>query len=87
MQKKILVHAVVAAMLGMGITGAAQAESAPAMEKCYGIVKAGKNDCGAHGGNACAAQVKINNDPKAWIFVPKGVCDKIVGGSTSAEKG
>jgi uncharacterized membrane protein len=86
MQKKMLVHAVVAAMLGMGSAAVAHAASAPAMEKCYGIAKAGKNDCGTSGGSACAARSKRDKDPKEWIFVPKGVCEKIAGASLSAEQ-
>ena len=52
-------------------------------EKCYGVAKAGKNDC-ASGANACAGQSKADNDKSAWIGLPKGTCDRIVGGVTSA---
>jgi len=48
-------------------------------EKCAGIVKAGKNDCGTSK-NACAGQVKVDNDAEAWIYVPKGLCERITGG-------
>ena len=51
-------------------------------EKCYGIAKAGKNDC-ASGSEACAGQSKADSAKDAWVGVPKGTCDKIVGGSTS----
>jgi len=84
MKKQLLVHAVVTAMLGM--SAPVMAAEAPAMEKCYGIAKAGKNDCGTIKGNACAAQIKQDKSPVAWIFVPKGTCDKIAGGSTSVQK-
>jgi uncharacterized membrane protein len=50
------------------------------IEKCYGIAKAGRNDCGT-ALHACAGEAKTNNDRKEWIFVPIGICDKIVGGS------
>jgi uncharacterized membrane protein len=53
-------------------------------EKCYGIAKAGKNDCASTGNNSCAGTSKLNGDKKAWIYVPAGYCDRIVGGSTSA---
>ncbi len=79
MNKQGLVYAVVAAMLAMNASAMAE-NKAPAMEKCYGIAKAGKNDCGVPGANACAAQAKQNGDPRDWIFVPKGVCEKIVNG-------
>ena len=51
-------------------------------EKCYGIAKAGKNDC-ASGSEACAGQSKADNAKNAWVGLAKGTCDKIVGGSTT----
>jgi uncharacterized membrane protein len=50
-------------------------------EKCYGIAKAGKNDCASTGNNSCGGTSKINGDPKAWIYVPAGYCERIVGAS------
>src|SRR5262245_37166533 len=82
LRKKSFATAAVAAVISAGVSVNAVAAKAPPMEKCYGIVKAGKNDCGASGGNACAGQSKVNSDPHAWIFVPKGTCDKIVGASS-----
>jgi uncharacterized membrane protein len=51
-------------------------------EKCYGIVKAGQNDCFGVG-NSCGGTSKTDNDPQAWIYVPKGTCSKISGGKLS----
>lgn len=48
-------------------------------EKCAGIVKAGKNDCGTSKG-ACAGTAPTDRDPEAWIYVPKGTCERIAGG-------
>jgi uncharacterized membrane protein len=50
-------------------------------EKCYGIAKAGKNDCASTGANSCGGTSKVSSDPKAWIYVPEGYCERIVGGS------
>ena len=50
-------------------------------EHCYGIAKAGGNDCASTGNNSCGGTSKLNSDPKAWIYVPVGYCDRIVGGS------
>ncbi len=50
-------------------------------EKCYGIAKAGKNDCASTGNNSCGGTSKVDSDPKAWIYVPVGYCERIVGGS------
>lgn len=52
-------------------------------EKCYGISKSSKNDC-ASGTEACAGQSKVDGAKDAWIGLPKGTCDRIVGGSTTA---
>jgi uncharacterized membrane protein len=55
------------------------------MEKCYGINKAGSNDCGtlSHG---CAGEAKTDGDKNEWLFVPTGLCKKIVGGNTQEAK-
>ena len=52
-------------------------------EKCYGVAKAGKNDC-AGPAHACAGQSKESSG-KEWIKLPKGSCERIVGGSLSAK--
>jgi uncharacterized membrane protein len=60
---------------------AATAESAKQnTEKCYGIVKAGMNDC-ATATASCAGSSTKDGQPDAYIFVPKGLCEKIVGGN------
>ena len=50
-------------------------------EKCYGLAKAGQNDCASAGNNSCGGSSKVANDPRAWIYVPTGYCERIVGGS------
>jgi len=52
-------------------------------EKCYGVAKAGKNDCAA-AAHSCAGQAKVDGDGKDWIYVPKGTCER-VGGSLTAK--
>ena len=47
-------------------------------EQCAGVIKAGKNDC-ATATNACHGHVSANSDPMAWIYVPRGTCERIVG--------
>ena len=44
-------------------------------EKCYGIAKAGENDCAASNSNSCAGTSKVDYDPLAWKLVPKGTCE------------
>src|ERR1700747_3069944 len=55
-------------------------------EKCFGIVRGGQNDCFSPA-NSCGKTSKRDNDPNAWIYVPVGTCDKIVGGSTAPTTG
>jgi uncharacterized membrane protein len=50
-------------------------------EKCYGLAKAGQNDCAATGAHSCAGTSKVKADPRSWIYVPAGYCERIVGGS------
>ncbi len=54
------------------------------MEKCYGVVKAGKNDC-AGAAHACAGQAKTDAGGKEFVALPKGTCAKLSGGSTTAK--
>lgn len=58
----------------------AVADDAQTMEKCYGIVKAGLNDCD-NGSSVCDKSV-LDADPNYWMYLPKGACNKIVGGMT-----
>jgi len=54
-------------------------ESSQARERCFGIVRAGKNDCATRK-HSCAALAEQNNDPTEWVMVPNGLCRKISGG-------
>jgi len=54
-------------------------------EKCYGVARAGLNDC-FFAGNSCAGTVAKDNDPQAWIYVPQGTCKKITGGTLEPPK-
>ena len=69
----------------LGIAATALAQTAPQKaptEKCYGIAKAGQNDCGT-AKHSCAAQgAKVDGDPNEWKYVAKGTCEKL-GGKTA----
>ncbi len=60
-----------------------KATDKPAMEKCYGVAKAGKNDCAA-GAHSCAGQATKDFDKASFVAVPAGVCAKLAGGSLVA---
>ena len=53
-------------------------------EKCYGIAKAGSNDCQTMS-NSCAGTAKRDRQADAWIYVPEGVCGKVAGGVVKAK--
>lgn len=54
-------------------------------EKCYGVSKAGQNDCASSvAGSTCAGTSTVNYDKKAWKYVKKGSCTTI---STPKGKG
>jgi uncharacterized membrane protein len=79
------IGAALAAALALAIAAAAWAELAPSAaagdsEKCYGIVKAGKNDCKSTS-HACAGWSMVDADPASFLLLPAGTCAKIAGGS------
>ena len=81
----------VAGAVAMAATGAlATADHAHASdkEKCYGVVEAGHNDCAnAAGTHSCEGQASVDGDGGEWIALPKGICDRLAGGSTEPYEG
>ena len=77
----------IAAALSAALLLATQAEAqGPATEKCYGVAKAGKNDCQT-ATSSCAGTSKKDHEASAWLSVPKGTCEKIVGGTLASSQG
>lgn len=76
-----LAQTAVASLLAFGLVAASgNALAADAKEKCYGIAKAGQNDCGGkYSKNACAGQSKVDNDPNSFKLVAAGTCEKMGG--------
>ena len=79
LNKALLISTLAAAVSTYAVS--AHADDAVGKEKCYGVAKAGKNDC-ASGSNSCAASTK--KDGEGFLVVPKGVCEKLVGGTLTA---
>ncbi len=79
--RNTLMNAAVAGVLALA---AAQAHAQQAgdgktpREKCYGIAKAGQNDCGT-ARHTCAGRATTDNAPDDWKYVPKGTCEKVGG--------
>jgi len=76
------IQAALAAVLALGVSTATLAGPVTpqaGQEKCYGVAKAGQNDCGT-AKHACAAQgAKVDNDATEWKYVAKGTCENIGG--------
>lgn len=80
---KLIAQSALASLFAVGVlsTVSLPAEAGKKdMEKCYGIVKAGQNDCQTSS-SACAGTAEVDGKPTAFIVVPKGTCEKIVGGA------
>ncbi len=86
-KREFLVRSAVTGLLASGLgTVAVQAvaddKKKGDVEKCYGIAKAGKNDCAVkNSSHACAGQSMKDGAADAFVVVPKGTCEKIVGGN------
>ncbi|HEY7748387.1 MAG TPA: DUF2282 domain-containing protein [Aestuariivirgaceae bacterium] len=85
MQKRYLTASTLAAVASLAAAAAVQAGPAPqpdfSFEKCYGVSKAGTNDCQTNT-HSCAGTATADNQGDAWIYVPAGTCTKLTGGST-----
>jgi len=86
MNKSALIATAVAAAVGAGLAAAPAAAQKGEMEKCYGVAKAGGNDCQT-ASSSCAGTSTADNQGDAWLLVPKGVCERLVGGSLSTKAG
>ena len=75
----------VATALAAALALPAAAQAQGNMEKCFGVAKAGKNDCQT-ATSSCAGTSKKDAQKDAWLAVPKGACEKIAGGSLSSSK-
>ena len=81
MDKRTLIALTAASVLGL-VAAPAMAQE---IEKCFGIAKAGQNDCAnLSGSHSCAGQAKVDGDAAEWKFVPKGTC-KTAGGLSADE--
>jgi uncharacterized membrane protein len=77
---KAIIGSAIAGLIAVAATGPAAAGDRPAPEKCYGIAKASKNDCQT-ASNACSGQVAGDAVGDAWVYLPRGTCERIVGAS------
>jgi uncharacterized membrane protein len=80
MDKQTLIRAALVSVVALGAAAqTATAADAP-KEKCFGIAKAGANDCAAsNGSHSCAGQATKDGEPTDWKYVVKGTCGKMGG--------
>lgn len=84
-QRRVL--AAVSAALALGLSVSPAMAQDKAKEKCYGIAKAGQNDCAnLSGTHSCAGQSTVDNAPEEWKYVPKGQCGAMKGLSADEAK-
>jgi uncharacterized membrane protein len=79
MNQRLIVSSALASALALGLVGQAAAQD-KGKEKCYGIAKAGQNDCAnLSGSHSCAGQAKVDNAPDEWKYVAAGTCKQMKG--------
>ncbi|CAM3832616.1 MULTISPECIES: DUF2282 domain-containing protein [Vibrio] len=82
-KSSLAVTAAVTSLVAFGASVMTTPALAAEKEKCYGVSKAGKNDC-ATKSSSCAGTSKEDNQKDAFVVVPKGLCERLVGGSTQS---
>ena len=87
MNQRLIVSSALASVLALGLVGQVAAQD-KGKEKCYGIAKAGQNDCAnASGTHSCAGQSKVDSSPDEWKYVAKGTCKEMKGMTADEVKG
>ena len=82
---QLIASSALASVLALGLLETAAAADVAGKEKCFGIVKAGQNDCAnLSGTHSCAGQSKADMGVDEWKYVGKGTCQKL-GGKTADE--
>ena len=86
MNQRLIVSSALASALALGLVGQVAAQD-KGKEKCYGIAKAGQNDCASLSGtHSCAGQSKEEMSPLDWKYVAKGTCKDMKGLSETEAK-
>ena len=81
-RRNLIAASALAAFVSTGAAAFAEPVEEPTydFEKCYGIAKAGHNDCQT-ATSSCAGTSKTDNQMDAFVYLPEGTCSKIPGGS------
>ncbi len=80
MNQRVLIAAAAASLLSTMLAAGPAAAQGSDKEKCYGIAKAGQNDCAnLTGSHSCAGQSKVSDHAAEWKYVAKGTCQGMKG--------
>jgi uncharacterized membrane protein len=77
---KLAAYTAISTLIAIGVASTPLIASAAEGEKCFGVAKAGKNDCQTNT-SSCAGTSTADAQGDAWVMVPGGLCEKLVGGS------
>ena len=84
MNQRLILSSALASALALGLVGQVAAQD-KGKEKCFGIAKAGQNDCAnLSGSHTCAGQAKVDKGVDEWVYLKAGTCKKM-GGMTAEE--
>lgn len=87
MNKRTMITAAATSLMSLALLSPAMAQDSTAKEKCFGIAKAGQNDCASISGvHSCAGQSKVDGDKGEWKYTAKGTCEKMGGLSLDQAK-
>ncbi len=89
MDTRLIASSALASVLAMGAFAASAQSPAEGKEKekCYGVAKAGTNDCAnLSGSHSCAGQARTALAVDEWNYVAKGTCAKMGGKSEEEAK-
>jgi uncharacterized membrane protein len=87
MNQRTLITSAAASLMSLALLSSPALAQTAAKEKCYGIAKAGQNDCANLAGtHSCAGQSKVDNDKGEWKYVAAGTCKDMKGMSAEEAK-
>ncbi len=88
MDQKTLVAAAVAGLFALGASASAMAQDKMKQDKCWGVSKAGQNDCGSNAtAHSCAGHSKAEYDVNDFKMVKGGTCVEMGGSLKQGEAG
>lgn len=80
MNQRTLIATAATSLMSLALLSSPALAQTAAKEKCYGIAKAGQNDCANLAGtHSCAGQSKVDNDKAEWKYVAEGTCKQMGG--------